>query len=219
MKLWSVALLLPLTLVACGQGQTASRSAADHEVVELPIETIFDQGHSDWCWAFSAYHTLRTYYANAASTAAGVSSWRAALQPLDSQEAFTGYLSSHFDQGHTGNPLAFVELMETERQTSRAPWTDFYPTEHESDGPAAPDDQAQEHLATPDILAKVQANLRRQVPAVFCNTEHCRMIYGMTLDGGAVTSYSFADSLGSRRTYQVDAGEAADTLDVVMTLP
>jgi hypothetical protein len=227
--------IVVLLFAGCGQSEVHSTSvssslvgeaaSAGHEEIALPIETIFDQGESEWCWAFSAYHTLRTYNAVADGSDSTIAAWRAALTPLDSQQAFTDFMSARFDPGNTGDPGQFVTLMTNENNNlPPEAWTEYYPSDFQSYREARARSNgtyaltATMHMSATSLLDKVAANLRKNVPSVFCNPQHCRMIYGATFENGTVTQYLFADSIGGT-SYDEDADTALGEIDLVMTLP
>src|SRR6185437_16497756 len=77
----------------------------------LDIEAIFDQGGTEWCWAYSAFHTLRTTYHYAVaggSNLPGAWDWHTVLLDLDTPEAFRTYMGNHYSEGQTGNPHNFM---------------------------------------------------------------------------------------------------------------
>jgi hypothetical protein len=222
-----------LLFAGCGQSEVqpaavssalVGAATAGHEEIALPIETIFDQGNSEWCWAFSTYHTLRTYNANADGTDKTIAAWRTALAPLDSQQAFTDFMSARYDSYQTGDPGEFVTLMNDENTLPAEAWTSYYPSDVQSyreararkNGTYA--QTATMHMSSTSLLDKVAANLRKNIPSVFCNSYHCRMIYGATWENGAVTQYLFADSIGAT-SYNEDAATVQGEIDLVMTLP
>jgi hypothetical protein len=198
-------------------------TSSDPNDVTLAIGQIFDQSDSEWCWAFSAFHTLRTYnFAKGAD--ATRSAWQKVLTPLDTQKAFVDFMSSRYDWSQTGNPSDFVDLITQSDVLPSETWTEFYPSDHESVREARAraagtlGRMAFAHFATDDVLGRVATNLGKGVPSVFCNAEHCRMIFGATYSGGSVSAFHIADSIGGR-TYDEDYQSAADELDMVMTLP
>jgi hypothetical protein len=206
-RLWLVAGLLFTATAA---------AAADHEELILPIGPVYDQADTQFCWAYSTFHALRTYY-----TAAGA--WHDALVPLDSPRGFRSFLTDRFDPDSGDNPAHLVVQLRDENDLPDAAWTDLYPSDVQSrrelafGGPAAPAGFPTKHLSRTAILAQVVANLRAATPSVFCNPAHCMMIYGAVLDGGRASEFAIADSIGAR-TYRRSARQVHDDLDLVMTL-
>jgi len=191
----------------------------------LDIESIFDQGRTEWCWAYSTFHTLRTYYhyvLAGSGDAPGAWDWHAALTDLDTPEAFRTYLGNHFSPGQTGFPRNFLRLLEQDNpKLVDAGWQDFYAGDHESVRyRALPDSERARamRLSSREILNKVHQNLKKQIPSVFCTSVHCMMIFGDKDDGSQPTEFEIADSVHGV-VHHLSTAQTASILDLVMTLP
>lgn len=224
--------MLRTTRLVCLLGAIAaapSALAAKAEIM-LPIGDVFDQDSTMYCWAYSSYHTLRTYYTLAANggTDGAAQAWHDATQPLNGDGAFRDWLEDRFNPNQGNNPARFVVTFKTDNHLPDQAWTDFYPSDVMSvrevrelafDGPRPPAGFPTQHMTRTKILEKVRENLKKDIPSVFCNPEHCMTIYGVVMDSnGTATEYAIADSIGAR-TYRRAASRVYNDLDLVMTLP
>jgi hypothetical protein len=232
MNVRSCILFPVLAVVGCGAWDGRSESVGTSELaatstdpgdVSLAIGPIFDQGDSEWCWAFSAFHVLRTYnFAGAGDTTHAA--WQKVLTPLNTQQSFVDFMSARCDVSQTGDPGDFVTLLTQNDTLPTEAWTEYYPADHASVREARAraagklERVPNVHFATGDVLGRVATNLRKGIPSVFCNAEHCRMIFGAKFSGDSVSAFHIADSIGGT-TYDEDYQAAADELDMVMTLP
>ena len=171
----------------------------------LPIGTIYNQGMMGWCWAFSAFHAIRTYYYDSPATDAATLSWRAAIKTIDSQTALPGALGSNLGSligGLTGgDPEEFINGFKSTKNLSAQNWQAIDVSDHAA------------------ALAQVTANIRKLIPSVFCDFDHCRMIYGFVSDGMQVTQFAMADSAADPSpTYLEDAATLSATLNELVTL-
>ena len=148
--------------------------------MRLPIREIYNQGISGWCWAFAAFHTLRTYYYNAPASDSTTVGWRQALESIDSRRGLTRYLESRFGSliGGVvgGDPQDFIDHFKEAKGLADQNWQQI-------------DTDSQETAA--DLIA---ANIRQGIPSVFCTPSHCRMVFGFVSDGARILQFTFADS-------------------------
>lgn len=191
----------------------------------LPIDDIFDQGSTQWCWAYSSFHTLRTFYTMMMgadpTVVPGVWDWRDKLRELNSNPAFREFMGKRFNTQRTGNPQEFFALMVKEnRELKDAGWKAFYPN-----GRSVRYEQLEQtertratRLSSGSILMKVHTNLQKGIPSVYCNPPHCMMIFGDSDDGTKPSTFEIADSVGSR-VHHWSFSKAAQQLDLVVTLP
>src|SRR4051812_5085939 len=122
--------ILCLILLLPGAAGAFSESPGERAETVLPMGTVFDQGRTEWCWAYSAYHTLRTYYRLVANDGGALGSsawdWREVLLGLDSPSGFRSYMENHFSTGRHGHPHDFIRLLEKENPPLKdVGWQDF----------------------------------------------------------------------------------------------
>jgi len=82
----------------------------------FPLGDIYDQSSTEWCWAFSAFHTLRTYNSMPMPVTTSAAAWSGALRPLDSQQDFWSFMESRYDYGNAGDPNDFIALMKRDNR-------------------------------------------------------------------------------------------------------
>jgi len=208
--------LLCLWLVLlCG----SAGAQADPEEIFVPIYEIFDQGKTEWCWAYSSFHSLRTFFTSH-DDANGADEWRNALSRIDSAQSFKEHMGKFFSPTKTGNPQDFVAHFRQENALPDPGWKAYYPNGKNS-ARAVLDLLSDHRLSAKEILRKAHDGLRRGVPSVYCNPPHCVMLFGDTHQNGEPTHFTFADSDGGR-IYKWTAKKTEDELDLVMmpeTLP
>lgn len=219
---------LGLVLTGCGSSMSptgtpsgvATGGEAGREEVMLPIGTIYNQGNTMWCWAFSAFHTLRTYYFNNTSTDPGVSAWRDAMRSIDTEQKFWNYLHQAFGSTSGDNPDHFFRQAKADFKLPDQAWTDYYPSDRASVRQARYGDGGFPTVQLPrkKILDLVAANLRRNIPSVYCNPPHCMLIYGAVFNGTAVSQWAIGDSSGGY-TYKKSASAVFNDVDLVVTMP
>ena len=171
----------------------------------LPIGTIYDQGFSSWCWAYSAFHALRTYYYNSPATDPVTESWRAAIKTIDSPiglpAALTGNVGSLIGGFIGGNPMDFITGFQLSKGLSGQNWQNIDTTNRTA------------------AFGMVADNIRRLIPSVYCDMTHCRMIYGFVSDGTNVTQFAMADSAANPSlTYLESAATLSASVDQIVTL-
>ena len=172
--------------------------------VMLPIGPIYDQGMSGWCWAFSAFHTIRTYYYDTAATDPATLEWRAAISSIDSTKGLKSYLKGKVGSligGLTGgDPENFIKNFQKAKGLPPQQWRSI-----DTDDTAA-------------AFSQVEANLRQHIPSVYCDREHCKMIYGFVTNGMQVTEFAIGDSAADPNTYLESVAKLGDSLDELVTL-
>jgi len=202
-------------LLFCG----LTKVHAEPEETFVPIYEIFDQGETQWCWAYSSFHSLRTFF-TAHDDANGADEWRVALSRVDSAQSFKEHMGKFFSPTKTGNPQDFVAHFRRENALPDPGWKAYYPTGKKSKR-AVGGISSEHRLSSKEILKKAYDGLRRGVPAAYCNPPHCMMLFGGTHQNGEPSHFTFADSDGGR-IYKWTAKKAEDELDLVMmpeTLP
>lgn len=196
------------------------------EELSLPVGDVFDQGHTEWCWAFSAFHTLRTYYLNASGDANAVKEWKPAIEAMNEPDTFKAFLGQHVSTGQTGEPMRFVRMFREANDLPAASWTPFMPhggrwaegrSEKEAGTRPDIDMSAVKKLARREIVQKILDGLRQGSPSAYCADPHCVTIYGGVYENGEPTTYLIADSLGGR-TYRADARRMNARLEYIATL-
>jgi hypothetical protein len=190
------------------------------EELSLPMGKVLDQGHSMWCWAFSAFHTLRAYYQNVPSTGSDFDAWKEAIGKLDQQKSFTHFLGGHVSSGQTGEPMRFIRMFREENSLSDDTWTALMPgdgrwTLSPERGPDIDMSQVK-HLSREEIVKHIKASLEKGSPSAYCANPHCITIYGGSYEGDEPTEYYIADSIGGR-TYHADARRMNARLEYIAT--
>lgn len=222
-----LALSVLIQAVGCGSAAeqpqpslTAARGDT-YEDVQLPIGDVYNQYNTMWCWAFSAFHTLRTYYYNNQSDDGAIKAWRDSLRAVDTWQKFWDYLDDNFPSNQGDNPDHFIREAQADWHLPATKWTNYYPSDRASVREARNQGDTRfptVHERRSKIIARMAANLRRGVPSVYCNPPHCMMIYGAKFNNDRVTHFSIADSSGGR-TYDKSANAVFNDLDLVVTLP
>lgn len=193
----------------------ASSAASDIEEVFVPIYEVFDQGQTNWCWAYSGFHTLRTYYFTSGAQTPEAAQWREALSRIDSAASFKEHMEQYFLPSKTGDPQDFVKHFRGVHQLPDPRWTAFYPKERTSSRAKRGEGQ---RLNAKEIMQKVKDGILRGVPSVYCNRPHCMMIFGAAHANGVPAGFLIADS-HEAKTYWMPAEIAESQLDLVLTLP
>lgn len=180
--------------------------------VNLANEQIFTQGDSNWCWAYSSFHTLRAYYLSTQSTDPAVAPWRQAIMSIDSPDGMRNFMNQHSSPDQGGDPIQFVQIMQQAFRLPQQNWSDTY---------------AGDASAT-SLLQQVDNNLLRNIPSTFCNSDHCIAVLGvvnaasMAVGGAAgsalAATYNMGDSGGGPTNYQMSGQELVSAMDVVMML-
>lgn len=151
---------------------------------KLKFGSVFNQYEKDdtnWCWAFSGYHTLRTYYENnavAEGNNAGLA-WKSALEELNSQSAFWGFMEKNVPKGRLGSPHMIKNILVQQKGL---------PTDKQW-GYGGESDRV-------ETLQLVEQNLRKGIPTGYCRDGHCITIYGFATDGNQITKFFVANSSG-----------------------
>ncbi len=171
------------------------------------------------CWAYAAFHALRTYYSHVDGASAV---WRDFLNGLDNPQIYHDYIVSHVAE-EGGWPNEAVSLYEASIGSS-APekWTSFVPSETQIGWGEHPGPDA--HTYTPkayfkkleQIIDDIRIALSRGAPSAYCTTYHCVAIYGAKYSGNTALEYSIADSQGA--TYTADASQLHKTIADITTI-
>ena len=170
--------------------------------LKLTFGAVFNQKNTNWCWGYSAYHTLRTYYDTIPVGADPVADqWRAALSTLNTNQNFWDFMESTTPQSQLGSPHQFVELMRRHKgMPAHKKWS--YASQN----------------SRQQAIKNVEANLRLGIPSSYCRSGHCVMIYGFKTDGAAATEFLIADSVGSR-FYTEAANRVAERYTALWSQP
>ncbi len=179
--------------------QQVALAAPAREDIVLPMGKVYHQVGLSSCWAYSTFHTLRTFYASQVS-----SPWKQAIEELDDSAAIREFLVADGSLKVKHNPLYFVMLLEKEWGLTDRPWKAYFtnPRCRKDLGPGGEEGS----VATGDqIPDRIVASLRKGSPSVFCNRVHCVSLYGVTLENGAPKQYWVANSLGGLEKRAADA--------------
>ena len=223
-------ILVGLTLFTAAQGfaspidqesdfQALPALAQVREAITLPMDRIFNQGHSLFCWAYSSYHTLRTYYLHAQNDTHDFNSWKDAVSKLNDPKEFRQYLDENFYNSQN-EPLAFIRGMLQTHGGLSDDWTQYFPSDRTEF--TIPFDRSQSTAETRmGIEQRILTSLKNGAPVAFCGQGHCTSIYGVTLENGRARSYTIADSVANGedgRSYERPAQRVLGILEVAMSL-
>lgn len=197
--------------------------------IVLKVGTIFDQGDTNFCWAYSAFHTLRTYYENLKGEDATSKAWRDALQKINDPTKFRAYLESHdespFSPDNGGDPQSLIDAFIEDNNLPAGTWTAYSPSDYGAGIRAERARSLGLTYNTPDvskprteILKIIEERLRWHIPSVYCNPPHCMMIYGADWKNGTVSAWHIGDSSPSS-TYTKAYNSVKGDLDLIVTLP
>jgi len=199
----------------------AVRSVADEEI-KLPMGEVFAQGSTNWCWAYSTFHTTRTYYLNTPVLSSEAFAWRNALQDVNTPAAFRSFVGRRHDTSQTGHPEGFVSDMQEDGVPSQ-PWVGLVPANRRdlpvvSDGGFSPAAIGDQYLPKAEILKIVRDNLQRGIGSSWCGQGHCISIYGIKVNGDQPTAYHIADSASSSPTYEASPSRIHQYLELIFTM-
>lgn len=172
------------------QTQAMPQQNAGQAQTSLDTSRFFNQGNTNWCWGYSAFHTLRQYYANAPESDVEVTKWKLALAQLNSDEGLRKFMGKYVSEGQLGEPNMFMENMQKEYGLSPGRWRDAYASGMDT----------------------AKSNLEKGIPSAYCNHGHC-----MSLIGIAGSTITVADSSGGY-TFQDSYQNLQNELTQIMTL-
>jgi len=53
---------------------------------------VFNQGRTNWCWAYAAFHIMRTYYLNFKQQDETTAEWQDAINQINSPRSFIAHI-------------------------------------------------------------------------------------------------------------------------------
>lgn len=192
------------------------------ESFKLNVQPVFGQGPTQFCWAYSAYHTLKTYYLN---TTGSDEKWKSFFDQFNSTSEYKSYVLSQVGStsvaGWPNEAVMFYE--KTIGSKPGEEWTSFVPSETESGwkphpGPDLHSYTPQAFFLTKEALTeKIHAAFLKGAPTAFCTTTHCVSIFGAEYVNGSALRYEIADSAGGN-TYTADAKSVHAKIADITTL-
>jgi hypothetical protein len=194
--------------------------AVIRDTIKLPMDRIFNQRHSMYCWAYSSYHTLRTYYLHAEKTSSELAAWKNAVTDLNDPSTFRRYLDDHFNNS-ANEPMTFVRGIRKHTSGGLSnDWTSYFPFERTEF--TIPFDRSRAVASTRSRIAqRILTSLKKGAPSAFCGNGHCTTIYGVTMENGEPKTYLIADSVADGedgRSYDGSARKVLSILEIAMTL-
>lgn len=192
-------------------------SNSTKEDVTTPMGEVFNQKNTQWCWAYSSYHTMRTYYWNTTDNNNEVTEWKKAMEPMNSDKGFKSFMGANYSTGNTGEPMKFVKFFQKKYSLPSTPWKAYWKGGAEKRWPSLNDYHPSESSRTSitEIAKKIRASLLKGEAVAYCYPPHCVTIYGAAFEGETAKEYLIADSIGGRK-YRADAKKALAKLDVIM---
>lgn len=201
----------------------------------LNMATVYNQGSTQYCWAYSTFHTLRTFYNNSTATDSATVAWREALKKLDDSSTLMSFMKARYNTGRTGFPSEFLDLMKKEYNLPavNADWEEFYvgaklnitfgSAAEDLDYSSIPEvDYADygsvktnRNIPFTTIMTKFQERIQKGLPSVYCDKGHCMSMYGYTKTSSGVT-YNIADSIGGKK-YTETESKVKSRLYMMMT--
>lgn len=191
----------PLAQLVDGPAPVPTLPEGQAGTLELALNEVFDQGDTDWCWAYSSFHTLKTYFTHLPhSDNSDVEALRIAVQSIKTNDDLRSLLGKYVSTDTRGSPYQFLNILKGDKDLKNVgAWDNL-------EGRRS------------DVMMQVVANIRKGIPAGFCYGGHCVAINGFTTDGTNVTEYSIADSVNSQR-YKRDADWVQNNYWAIWTLP
>jgi hypothetical protein len=169
--------------------------------LDLTLREVFNQKGTNWCWAYSAFHALRSYFTHLPdSVDPDVETFRAVVRAIKSDGEFRALMRKYVSTGTKGSPYQFLNILKKDKNLKKPGEWDNLEGSREK------------------VMKQAVSNLRKGIPAAYCYGGHCVMIYGFTTDGTKVTQYSIADSVGPRR-YKKSAKQVQGDYWAMWTLP
>lgn len=162
------------------------------ESIILPMADVFDQGGTLWCWAYSSFHTLRTYYQKQDPLQ---QDWGAVVASLDSNENLRAFLhEKNVGTRERHYPGYFLKLLADSFDLSRADWQMFYrdPLCNPDLPPIGGEGVTLDENSVHEVII---SSLRQGAPTVHCNGVHCVTVFGVEFANGEPVRYRIADSL------------------------
>jgi len=205
--------------------EKADAVGASDYVVALPMDQVFNQGRSNWCWAYAAFHTMRATYAYLDEESEELRAWQDAIDEINSPSLFWSYMAARRSTGQMGHPSWFRNHFRQRSggevlpaQDWRGIWARGAKTKAGSgDGGFSGFDKSDLQMGRAQLVAKLKANLEAGIASTWCGAEHCVTIYGATIRDGRAVSYYVADSQGSLPTYISDASRMNARLELLFT--
>ena len=193
-------------------------SAADRLELELPVGTIFNQHRTNYCWAYSSFHSLRTYYFTLQSPDENALRWKAALDELNEPTIFRAYLKKHF-ANKWGEPMRFNRGLVKNANLPDDGWKAIVRGGRESY--TIPFDPTRAEWRSLDqVKRQIRASLEQGIPTAYCGDGHCTAIYGAVYDGDTAVKYLIADSVNHSgedgRKYEVKASKVHGSIEIIM---
>jgi hypothetical protein len=151
---------------------------------KLNVGQYYNQGQTNYCWAYSMVHSLRDYYGAGLDQSADGDKWRQALSQIDSPQALSSYLQQNFPNNNGGMPDQLLSTFSQQNGLSSSAW---------SRGQG---------------IESIQQPLSQGKPVPLCSpngARHC--VAAIRLDGQTVT---IADSAGGH-TYQESMGSLSSS--------
>ncbi len=148
----------------------------------LTLDDVYNQGNTSWCWGYSAFHTMKTYFNHLPpSQDSEIEAYRADITAVNSTGALRNILGKYRGQFDIGSPFQFLNIFRQEK--------------------SLPDKMGWANLHGPRdaVMNQVTQNLHKGIPAAYCYASHCVTIYGFHTDGQQITTLTIADSANSRR--------------------
>lgn len=129
----------------------------------VPVDTAnlkpLDQGATNYCWGYSAFHMLRTYYFGTDPSGA----WAQALGKINSDEGMSSYMRANHEN-HGDNMMTWIDKFK-------------------SNNPQLPDPGWGWEGSISDAGRKLQQN--PSIPSSYCNGQHCTAL--VAYDGSTFT--------------------------------
>ncbi|MEY4632516.1 MAG: hypothetical protein RIQ81_2636 [Pseudomonadota bacterium] len=148
----------------------------------LTLQEVFNQGASNWCWGYSAFHAMKTFFNHLPPTTdQDVESYRESVNSVKTTKDLRALMGRHADQWQSGSPFQFLNLLRRDR--------------------SLPDKMGWRNLkgSRDEVMVQLEKNLRKGVPAAYCYESHCVTIYGFHTDGSRIQTFTIADSANGRR--------------------
>lgn len=161
---------------------------------------VYDQGNSNWCWAYSAFHTLRGYYLSSQSTDAATTAWRNALSQLNSADAFRAFMNKISSPDQAGDPIQFVQAMQSSFSLPAQNWNDNYTGSSSAS----------------QLVGRIESNLQKGIPSSWCDYGHCVSVQAVQ-GSGSNAQFTIFDSSGGD-SYPRSAADLISQTDMVMVL-
>jgi len=168
----------------------------------LATGEIFDQGNTEWCWAYASFHVLRTYFHYNPPSSENETQWHKVIADLDHPAAFKSFMSGRYRAGMLGEPSIFFRRLRQDLGL----------------GELATRQHWRGNIGMLDVEPTIEKNLHEGIPSIYCGAGHCEMIYGYVTNGQMVTGYKIADSIGGG-TRVVSINNLRRSFQMILTIP